>query len=77
MACNQCYPNKIKNTNKIDKTNRICSNSINEIILALHVSARHKHQLQTSVRCTFTFQSYLCYIFYEIADNYLKDCLLE
>ena len=32
MACNQCYPNNIENTNKKDKTNRICSNSINEII---------------------------------------------
>ena len=31
-ACNQCYPNNIKNTKKNDKTNRIFSSSINEII---------------------------------------------
>ena len=52
-----------------DKTNRIFSNSINEIIWAPHVSAGHKYQLQKSVMCTSALQSYLCYIFYEIADN--------
>ena len=39
------HPNNIKNTNKKDKTYRVFSNSINEIIWALHVSARHKYQL--------------------------------
>ena len=65
-------PNNIKNTKKKDKTNRILSNSIKEINLALHISARHIYQLQTSVICTSALQSYLCYIFYENADNNLK-----
>ena len=77
MACNQCYPNNNEKTNKKDKTIRICSNRRNEIILVFYVSARHKHQLQTSVRCTSTLWSYLCYIFEEIADNNLKHCILE
>ena len=57
--------------------NGIFSNSINEIILALHFSARHKYQLQTSVICTSALQSYLCYNFYKIADNNLKDCTIN
>ena len=57
--------------------NRIFSNSINEIILASHVSARIKYQLQTSVIFTSALQSYLCYIFYEISDSNLKDCISE
>ena len=68
-AYNQCYTKYIKIANKKDKTNMIFSNSINEIIYALHASARHKYQLQTSVICTSALQSYLCYIFYEIADK--------
>ena len=35
------------------------------------------YQLQTSMICTSALQSYLCYIFYEIADNNLKDCISE
>ena len=33
------------------------------------------YQLQTSVICTSALQSYLCYDFYEIADNNSKDCI--
>ena len=32
VVCNQCYHNNIKNTNKKDKTNKILSSSINEIV---------------------------------------------
>ena len=39
--------------------------------------ARYKHRLQTSVRCISARQSYLCYIFYEIADNDIIYCKLE
>ena len=72
MACNQSYPNNIENTNKKEETNRICSNSINDISWALHVLARHKRQLETSVVYISTLHSYICYIFYEIADNISK-----
>ena len=37
------------------------------MIWVFHVLGRHKHQLQTSVICIFAHQSYLRYIFYEIA----------
>ena len=60
-----------------DKTNMIYSNRINEIIWALHISARHIYQLQTSVIWTSALKNYVCYVFYEIADNNLKDCISE
>ena len=44
MACNQCYPTNFENSNTKYKTKGIFSNSINEIIWALHVSTRHAHQ---------------------------------
>ena len=39
-------------------------NSINELILALLVWARHKHQLQASVRYVSARQRYSCYVVY-------------
>ena len=51
MACNQYYPTNFEISNTKYKTNEIFSNSINAIILVVHVLARHKHQSQTSVGC--------------------------
>ena len=56
----------LKNSNTKYKTNGIFPNSINEIILALHVRARLKHQFETSVECFSAGQSYLCYIFMKL-----------
>ena len=40
--------------------------------VSFHVWAEHNHLLQASVKCISARQSYLCYIFYEFADNDLK-----
>ena len=64
MACNQYYPTDSKNSNTKYKTNVIFPNSINEIVWALHVWARLKHQFETYVECISAGQSYLCYIFF-------------
>ena len=77
MACNQCYPTDFKNSNTKYKTNGVFPNSINEIIWDLHVWARLKHQFETSVGCISAGQSYLCYIFYEIAYYDFIDYILE
>ena len=77
MACNECYPTDFKNSKTKYKTNGIFPNSINEIIWALHVWARLKHQFETSVECISAGQSYLCYIFNEIAYYDFKDYILE
>ena len=76
MACNQCYPTDFKNSNTKYKTNGIFPNSINEIIWALHVWARLKHQFETRVECISAGQSYLCF-FYEIAYYDFIDYTLE
>ena len=78
MACNQCYPTDFKNSNTKYKTNGISPNSINEIIWALHVRARLKHQFETSVECFSAGQSYLCYIFFYVIAYYdFIDYILE
>ena len=63
-GCNQFCPTDFKNSNTKYKTKGIFPNSINEIICALHVWARLKHQFATSVECISDGQSYLCYIFF-------------
>ena len=77
MACNQCYPTDFKNNNTKYKTNWIFPNSINEIIWALHVWTRLKHRFEISVECISAGQSYLFYIFYEIAYYDFIDYILE
>ena len=77
MACNQCYRTDFKYSNTKYKTNGIFPNSINEIIWTLHVWARPKHQFETSVECISAAQSYLCYIFYEIAYYDFIDYILK
>ena len=77
MACNQCYPTDFKNSYTNYKTNGIFPNSNNEFFSALHVWARLKHQFETSVECISAGQSYLCYIFYEIAYYNFLDYILE
>ena len=47
-----------------DTLTLIFFNSFNELILALLVSARHKHQLQASVRYVSARHRYLCYVVY-------------
>ena len=64
MTCNQCYPTDFKNSNTKNKTDGIFPDSIIEIIQALHVWARLKHQFETYVECISACQSYLCYIFF-------------
>ena len=73
MACNQCYPTNIENS--IARNARLIGYFTNSIyvFLALHVCNRFKYQLQTTVRCISARQSYLCYIFYEVADNDIID----
>ena len=71
-------PYWLKNSNTKYKTNGIFLNSIYEIIWALHVWARLKHQFETSVECISAGQSYLCYIFFnEIAYYDFIDYILE
>ena len=77
MACNQCYPTNFKNSNTKYKTNVIFPNSSYEIIWAFYVWARLKHQFETSVECISAGQSYLCYLFYEIAYDDFIDYILE
>ena len=78
MACNQCYPTNFENSNTKYKTSVKFSNGINEIIWALHVWTRYKHQLETFVGCISARQSYLCYFFfYEIALDDFIDWILE
>ena len=77
MACNQSYPTDFKKSNTKYKTNGLFPSSINEIDWALHVWARLKHKFETSVECISAGQSYLCYIFYEIAYYDFIDNILE
>ena len=59
------------------KTNGIFPNSINEIIWALHVSARLKHQFETSVECILLVRVTYFTFFYEIAYYDFIDYILE
>ena len=77
MACYKCSPTDFKNSYTKYKTNGIFPNSINEIFWTLHAWARLKHQFETSVECICAGQSYLCYIFYEIAYYDFIDYILE
>ena len=72
MACNQCYPTSIENSNT-----KYLIGYFPISLMIIHVRSRHKHPLQTSVRY-ISAQSYGTYVtFYEIADNGFIDCILE
>ena len=70
-------PYWLKTSNTKYKTYGIFPNSINEIIWALHVWAILKQQFETSVECISAGQSYVCYIFCEIAYYDFIDYILE
>ena len=77
MACNYCYPNNIENTNKKTGLIGYMSNSIDELfelyMFQLYLNINRKCLGDVLLLSTVTHVTYVV----KIADENLKDCILE